>query len=223
MVAISTMFVADIASATSLTQTKTGTFTFTAFNTTSQSVSVIGNSGVTEAFNPFNSALGTLQSVDVSWIVDASADLTVGANTGGSVLFGPGGTFFVGSAAYDGTGFGISNGGGPGSVISQSGHGSSNHNFIIPNKSNYDPSISNAFTGGNSFNLNWGTGRQNLSVNNIAKGTFNFSHTASVTYNYLAASVPTPPVAPIPEPETYAMMLAGLGALGFMARRRKSL
>lgn len=223
MVAISTMFVAGIASSTSLTQTKTGTFTFTAFNATSQTVSVIGNSGVTKAFNPFNSALGALQSVDVSWLVDASANLTVGASTSGSVLFGPGGTFFVGLSAYDGTGFGISNGNGPGSVISQSGHGSSNHSFIIPNKSYYDPSISNAFTGSNPFNLNWATGAQNLTVTNIAKGTFNFSHTASVTYNYLAASAPTPPVAAIPEPETYAMMLAGLGALGFMARRRKSL
>jgi hypothetical protein len=29
--------------------------------------------------------------------------------------------------------------------------------------------------------------------------------------------VPTP----IPEPETYAMMLAGLGMLGFTAKRRK--
>jgi hypothetical protein len=28
-------------------------------------------------------------------------------------------------------------------------------------------------------------------------------------------------VAPIPEPETYAMMLAGLGLIGFIARRRK--
>ena len=28
-------------------------------------------------------------------------------------------------------------------------------------------------------------------------------------------------LAPVPEPETYAMMLAGLGMLGFMARRRR--
>ena len=29
-------------------------------------------------------------------------------------------------------------------------------------------------------------------------------------------------VSPIPEPETYAMLLAGLGLLGFIVRRRKT-
>ncbi|WP_229262760.1 choice-of-anchor E domain-containing protein [Duganella radicis] len=37
---------------------------------------------------------------------------------------------------------------------------------------------------------------------------------AKVTYTY--------DVAPVPEPETYAMMLAGLGLVGAIARRRKS-
>src|SRR5207237_617439 len=37
---------------------------------------------------------------------------------------------------------------------------------------------------------------------------------AVVTYNYVAA--------PVPEPETYAMMLAGLGLMGFVLRKRKA-
>lgn len=37
------------------------------------------------------------------------------------------------------------------------------------------------------------------------------------TVSFVADTV----TAPVPEPETYAMMLAGLGLLGFMARRRK--
>ena len=52
------------------------------------------------------------------------------------------------------------------------------------------------------------------------------SHTfANTTAQFIDGSVASTatfaPNAPIPEPDTYAMMLAGLGLMGFMARRRK--
>ena len=55
-------------------------------------------------------------------------------------------------------------------------------------------------------------------------GTIAAGETASFSYAYNMSVVPvTPPITPsIPEPETYAMLLAGLGLVGFMTRRRKT-
>ncbi|WP_292918319.1 FxDxF family PEP-CTERM protein [Nitrosomonas sp.] len=45
-----------------------------------------------------------------------------------------------------------------------------------------------------------------------------FTHTSE---NWHGFTVGVAGIAPVPEPETYAMLLAGLGLLGFMARRRQ--
>jgi Ice-binding-like/PEP-CTERM motif len=54
-------------------------------------------------------------------------------------------------------------------------------------------------------------------------GTFNGGSSDYGSGGYSGDENFTVPVAVVPEPETYAMMLAGLGLLGFMARRRKDL
>ncbi len=63
-----------------------------------------------------------------------------------------------------------------------------------------------------SHTLSWGgiTGVFDASGNAVS----NFTVTSASGFEYAA-------VAPVPEPETYAMLLAGLGLLGFAARRRK--
>ena len=47
---------------------------------------------------------------------------------------------------------------------------------------------------------------------------FDEFHPTSAAHQFIAAGFLT---AVVPEPETYAMLLAGLGLLGFMARRGK--
>ena len=50
-------------------------------------------------------------------------------------------------------------------------------------------------------------------------GGLNYEYGFTDNYAYLRLNSAN--VAPVPEPETYAMMLAGLGLLAFVARRRK--
>lgn len=74
-----------------------------------------------------------------------------------------------------------------------------------------------AFTGAGKLNLDV-LGATSVTV--LGSGNFgrsvptNLDVGVTVTYEYTAA--------PVPEPETYAMLLAGLGLVGAIARRRKS-
>jgi len=69
-------------------------------------------------------------------------------------------------------------------------------------------------------------GAVTMDTNTISNGsdgcnTFNEGSTDYGSGGYSGDQQYTVPVAAIPEPETYAMLLAGLGLVGFTARRRK--
>ncbi|HKX42163.1 MAG TPA: PEP-CTERM sorting domain-containing protein [Burkholderiaceae bacterium] len=65
-----------------------------------------------------------------------------------------------------------------------------------------------------------------LSIGSSGSGTWeiNWPNNGGNIPNYsnLTLFVRDVVVTPVPEPETYALMLAGLGAIGFMARRRRT-
>ena len=59
-----------------------------------------------------------------------------------------------------------------------------------------------------------------VSFDNIS-GTLKFDYQIAGQYNsHIEVSVGKVSIAPVPEPETWAMMAAGLGLVGFAARRR---
>ena len=64
-----------------------------------------------------------------------------------------------------------------------------------------------------------------FTANSLLAGDYYYKVTGSTTGlggGVLALTSTTAPLAPVPEADTYAMMLAGLGMLGLMAKRRMS-
>jgi PEP-CTERM motif len=82
--------------------------------------------------------------------------------------------------------------------------------------------LSNAL-GSDALPVNWGTplvtgGLSQVSTVYSASGT---SNGTNLGHDYRFTTTSVQAIAVVPEPETYALMMAGLGILGFMAKRRK--
>ena len=108
-------------------------------------------------------------------------------------------------------------------------------NFRIDGVGDVSPSSIHRFAGDKSsyVNFNFVDAAGGMSLHPGQSSNLFFLHTTATDYNYFAffdlgsagtytMSQSFAALTPVPEPETYAMLMAGLGLIGAVARRRKS-
>ncbi len=181
---------------------------------------VEGNGGGLLHLTQFDATMGTLQSVKIELIdkltgfiqvenLGLAPDTFTGSMTG--TLTSPFAS--INLSAYASHVFNLA-------AVNQSGSSATYDIGLVTD------SFSHTYTGNPELALFTGTGNVELEVNGEVTPLFNGSGNAifysegtidayaKVTYTYATL--------PVPEPETYAMLLAGLGLMGAVLRKRKA-
>ncbi|MEI7900901.1 MAG: hypothetical protein WCK89_11655 [bacterium] len=144
---------------------------------------------------PFNAALGTLQSFTVKWEVSGLLSGT-GGPEGGSAsgnFTNPDGCYFmIAGGIHGGGGGGNGNGAGPGQsfevIFPATGPIFSEQTFTVANAGvSYDPAILAAITGTSSFPVAF-TSAANVSYGNVVNLAASVSGKVTFTYTYEPAS-----------------------------------
>lgn len=164
------------------------------------------------SFLPFNSSLGTLESITISW--DVANTISGNTNASGNAPQASfGSSLFVNEISYAGTGGGNSTGGAPGTPFSiQADIADTTTLQVSDFGSTYDPAILAAITGGSPYDVRYPSAITllNSSGNDMVFDVATLG-TVTVTYNYAAV---------VPEPASCAALF-GLVALGLVASRRR--
>jgi len=170
------------------------------------------------SFAQFNASLGTLTSVQFELFntIYGGIDIKNKASTGSTFVIHTGGDL---TATLAGQSVTTSNWIDPSFTLAA---GASQHTDVAPTSTSKTltfnlPASLGSFIGNGTYSatLDGVSGQALTSGGNAKYGTdILMDGYAKVTYTYT--------IAPVPEPETYAMLLAGLGLMGAVARRRKS-
>jgi hypothetical protein len=165
-------------------------------------------------------------SVDTLVTTTTSFDLpsfTVTANEGYTLSGDIGG--FIGNLVYTQFGSAASTSASVSGLLSVDGSSAAPMGGVLvptattPYSGYYSANVSQPFPEFTSFSFSDGTITLKATggTSGFASITAQPQNVFNVSFNAVAVAVPVA----IPEPETYALMLAGLGLVGFMARRRK--
>jgi hypothetical protein len=167
----------------------------------------------------FNAALGTLNSVTLTTQGSGSIEFKDAISYGYKTDILNATLYMSGQTPYGGATVGLP------FAFTSSGHGS----FV-----KFDTGVQNGSSGPSSYTNNFPTTFAPFLANKfyvpvlayvyttvgtntsyLTNVTSTFTYQETVTYDY------TPPIASVPEPSTWAMMILGLAGTGFMAYRRR--